>query len=273
MRKRRRRPNWPYRFALLVIAGLTLLYASVQAIIGAYTFESIFYQIDWTTAIISSLLDTTVAFWFVCVGASIGSFLNVVAYRLPIGRNVGGHSSCPYCRLQIDSGDNIPILGWLKIRGRCRSCRLPISIQYPLVELAVGLVFLAVYLSEFFFGGWNLPGEAGIPFSAGGLARISISVPLAVRLATYLFALGGLIGAALIAVRKQKVPFKLYFWCLVPLGISVLCAPDFIILRWRDALPAGGVEMRLDALVNMLCGSVAGIAMARLLAPLLYPGF
>lgn len=268
----RRRANWPYRFAWLSILGGVLVYVLIQTLIGANTFANLPYGIQWGNAFVSALLDATIVTWFVAVGACIGSFLNVVAYRLPLGRGVGGHSSCPYCCVAIERSDNVPVLGWLKIRGRCRVCRLPISIQYLLVELTVALIFGALYLSEFLIGGGNLPGVDGLPIGVGGMARISVSSVLVARLAVYALVLSGLVAAALIAARRLKVPLSLYLWCLLPIAVTTVALPSSQIVRWREVLPKG-VDMRLDALATVLCGCVAGIAMARLLAPLLFPGF
>ncbi|KAF0096222.1 MAG: leader peptidase (prepilin peptidase) / N-methyltransferase [Puniceicoccaceae bacterium 5H] len=79
------------------------------------------------------------------LGACIGSFLNVVILRLPRGETLGGRSHCS-CGQMIRWHDNIPILGWVILRGRARCCGSPFSIRYPLVELLVGLLFLGVWL-------------------------------------------------------------------------------------------------------------------------------
>ncbi len=85
-----------------------------------------------------------VAFWF-AVGGIIGSFLNVVIYRLPQGLSlVHPPSRCPACGRGIRWHDNVPVLGWLWLRGKCRDCGVKISPRYPLVELFVGLMFAAV---------------------------------------------------------------------------------------------------------------------------------
>jgi leader peptidase (prepilin peptidase)/N-methyltransferase len=79
-------------------------------------------------------------------GAIIGSFLNVVIHRLPPPRTsiVFPDSRCPSCEAAIAFYDNIPVLSYLVLRGRCRSCQVPISIRYPIVELLTGLLFIAV---------------------------------------------------------------------------------------------------------------------------------
>jgi leader peptidase (prepilin peptidase)/N-methyltransferase len=79
-------------------------------------------------------------------GASVGSFLNVVAYRLPAGLSlVSPPSHCPKCNHRLGSTENIPVFGWLRLRGRCRWCRTPISPRYPSVEALTGILFCAVY--------------------------------------------------------------------------------------------------------------------------------
>lgn len=100
------------------------------------------------------------------LGLSAGSFLNVVIHRLP-RRDQGlslawpRHSFCPACGAAIRWPDNIPVLSWLRLRGACRDCRRPISIRYPLVELASGILALSLlnrygpgplFLIQYYFG-------------------------------------------------------------------------------------------------------------------------
>lgn len=81
------------------------------------------------------------------LGLCIGSFLNVVIHRLPRGMSIGRprRSFCPKCERPIAARDNIPVLSWLMLGGRCRSCGAGISVQYPLVEAATGTAFVLVY--------------------------------------------------------------------------------------------------------------------------------
>jgi leader peptidase (prepilin peptidase)/N-methyltransferase len=75
------------------------------------------------------------AAWAACFGACIGSFLNVVVFRLPRRQSVvTPPSRCPSCQARIAPWDNLPVVSWLLLRGRCRRCRAPISLRYPLVE-------------------------------------------------------------------------------------------------------------------------------------------
>jgi leader peptidase (prepilin peptidase) / N-methyltransferase len=81
------------------------------------------------------------------LGASIGSFINVVVYRLPAGLSIlWPPSRCPHCLNQLKPYDNIPVLGWLWLKGRCRYCKSKISIRYPVVEAVTGFVFVLVFL-------------------------------------------------------------------------------------------------------------------------------
>jgi leader peptidase (prepilin peptidase) / N-methyltransferase len=83
--------------------------------------------------------DVALIFLF---GLAIGSFLNVVAYRLPRGESLNSPPShCPNCDTPIRKRDNIPVLGWLLLRGRCHACGEPFSWRYPAVELGTGLLF------------------------------------------------------------------------------------------------------------------------------------
>jgi leader peptidase (prepilin peptidase)/N-methyltransferase len=93
------------------------------------------------------MTTTLVALYVFVVGAVIGSFLNVVIHRYPLGESVVfPPSRCPSCRTHIKWYDNIPVLSWMVLLGRCRSCKAPFSIRYPLVEAANALFYLAIFL-------------------------------------------------------------------------------------------------------------------------------
>jgi leader peptidase (prepilin peptidase) / N-methyltransferase len=93
-----------------------------------------------------NIYDTIVQVIIFWLGAAIGSFLNVVVYRVPAKLSViWPPSRCPKCLHQLGMGENIPILGWLLLRGKCRHCRTPISIRYPLVEALTAVIFVLVY--------------------------------------------------------------------------------------------------------------------------------
>jgi leader peptidase (prepilin peptidase) / N-methyltransferase len=81
------------------------------------------------------------------VGASIGSFINVVVYRLPAKLSIlWPPSRCPHCLNQLKAYDNVPVLGWVWLKGRCRYCKSKISVRYPVVEVVTGIIFLLIFL-------------------------------------------------------------------------------------------------------------------------------
>lgn len=86
------------------------------------------------------MIETVFLFWFFFFGAAIGSFLNVVVYRLPLGKSLSyPPSHCPICSHPIRWYDNVPVVGWLHLGGKCRDCKSPISVRYPLIEGVCGV--------------------------------------------------------------------------------------------------------------------------------------
>lgn len=77
-------------------------------------------------------------------GLLLGSFLNVVTYRVPAGKSLLPSSRCPNCDAAIKPWQNVPVLSWIALRGRCASCKARISLRYPLVELGTGLTFAGI---------------------------------------------------------------------------------------------------------------------------------
>jgi leader peptidase (prepilin peptidase) / N-methyltransferase len=107
------------------------------------------------------------------LGAAVGSFLNVVVYRLPRGESlVSPGSRCPSCGTALRPYDNVPVVSWLVLRGRCRSCDAPISPRYPLVELLTALTFVAVALAR----GVDDDLVAELPFAAALIAVAAIDL-------------------------------------------------------------------------------------------------
>ena len=93
------------------------------------------------------------------LGACIGSFLNVVVYRVPAGKSIiYPPSHCPRCQHRLAPTENIPVLGWMLLKGFCRHCKAPIALRYPLVEAVTGLLFVLVFwqigLSGLTLGYW-----------------------------------------------------------------------------------------------------------------------
>jgi len=107
------------------------------------------------------------------LGTLVGSFLNVVVHRLPRGESVvHPRSRCPACGTQLAERDNVPVISWLVLRGRCRSCGVAISPRYPLVELATGLAFAAVVV----IAGFDIDLVWQLPLVAALLAAAAIDL-------------------------------------------------------------------------------------------------
>lgn len=121
------------------------------------------------------------------LGLVIGSFLNVVIWRVPRGESVvRPPSACPACGAGVRPRDNVPVLSWLLLRGRCRDCRAPISRRYPMVEALTGVLFAATawYLGP----SWALPAHLYLVAIGVALAAIDIDVhrlPDAITLPSY----------------------------------------------------------------------------------------
>ncbi|GAA4142937.1 prepilin peptidase [Leifsonia shinshuensis] len=162
-----------------------------------------------TLAVFALALGFVVVF-----GALIGSFLNVVVYRVPAGRSiVSPPSACGSCGTEIKPYDNVPVLSWLVLRGRCRSCRGAISVRYPLVEAATGVAFAVV--AWWFWAGPQAPAEpTGAALAAGVLEVVAylylaaISIALALidldthRLPNTIVLPSYLVGAALLGTAS-----------------------------------------------------------------------
>jgi leader peptidase (prepilin peptidase)/N-methyltransferase len=121
------------------------------------------------------------------LGLAVGSFLNVVIWRLPRGESVvSPPSHCPGCDTPISPRDNVPLLSWLVLRGRCRQCGERISVRYPLVELLTAA--LSAVMAWYFGLDWQLPAFLYLAAIAVALALIDLDVhrlPNAIVLPSY----------------------------------------------------------------------------------------
>ena len=126
-------------------------------------------------------------------GLAIGSFLNVVVYRVPAGMSVvHPRSACPNCGHEITARENIPLVSWLVLRGKCSGCATPISKRYPLVELAGASAFVVV-------GIWSAP-----QFAAASTVTASVSALLHLIAFLYLAAIS--LALAVIDIETHKLP-------------------------------------------------------------------
>ena len=198
-------------------------------------------------------------------GLLVGSFVTVVAHRVPRGESiVGPRSRCPACGVQIAAHDNVPVVSWVALRGRARCCGASISARYPLTELALGLLFAATTLVL-----WDEPGELAL-----GLVFVTM-----------------LLAITLTDLERRIIPNKILLVAAV-LGVAIAAATDPASLPERAiaAAAAGGLlflaalayprgmglgDVKLAAvmglflgrnvapaiLVALLAGSVVGLAM------------
>lgn len=147
------------------------------------------------------------------LGSSVGSFLNVVIYRLPHGLSlVRPASRCPACESPIRLWHNVPVLGWLMLRGRCADCEVAISARYPLIELLTGILFLAL---------WH--DLAGGLTTAEVIARSGFVLDVVIPFALYGVFIAGLIAIAFIDLDYFVIPDVMSLPA-IPLGILVTYA-------------------------------------------------
>lgn len=132
-------------------------------------------------------------------GSLIGSFLNVVVFRVPAGRSiVAPASACPSCGGRIRAFDNIPVVSWFLLRGRCRDCGAPISLRYPAVELFTALAFAAVTI-------WQIP---AIEHAAAVWSTTAVAAAL-LQLAAYLYLAAVSVALALIDFDTHRLPDRI----------------------------------------------------------------
>ena len=201
--------------------------------------------------------------WFafiVAFGACVGSFLNVVIYRLPRDKSlVRPGSACPACNTFIRFYDNIPLLSWLVLRGKCRYCKAPISIRYFLVELLTAALFAGVYLWFFHYEGrqTGLEGATAMQrfFAGGWLFYLAVMVLIAAFLA-----------ASAIDLELWIIPIQIC-WFVAVVGLAAAVAAGWIISPDISAayqlFPVAGVKMAAMA-VGAAIGTVVSLLALRL---------
>jgi leader peptidase (prepilin peptidase) / N-methyltransferase len=238
-------------------------------------------------------VETVIPFFFFLFGIVIGSFLNVCISRIPEGLSIVSPASrCPRCLNPIKPYDNIPLFGWLILRGKCRNCALPISPMYPLVEFATGLIFILTYYEY----GLTLLTLKWLIFSC--LIIVLLVTDLRVRLLPDLVNFPGLAMGLVFAFRVpipdstagmlffligfQKFPFQsdLFFNVLnavlgALVGSMLLwgAATLYKLVRKREGMGMGDVKMMamvgaflgprgafLTILLGTLLGSIIGVS-------------
>ncbi len=270
-RKRRYRTNW---MLLALMVGLLIAFSfyvfALPLIEGSVfrlqnpTKKSLpsELQMKWSNRTMLRSCEFLFLAWFFYLGASIGSFLNVVAWRVPEGRTiVFGGSKCPFCDSRLSFIDNTPVLGWIVLQGRCRTCRLPIAPRYLMIEIAVGGVFMWLALWQLVRGGINLPSWNGV--GRTGLVNIVLDPPWPL-IGIYLVhvAMFGVL-IMLATANGGRKPFPVLAMILIGLGLasSKIVNPSFDLIAWHLPFSKHGLS-NLGPLANpafsVLIGGAAG---------------
>jgi len=185
------------------------------------------------------------------MGAIFGSFLNVVAYRLPRGESLARpRSRCPRCETPIKPYDNVPVLSWLALRGRCRTCRSPISARYPLVEAGTGLLCALVVIAK----------------GADEQALLGLALVLL------------LVSVTLIDLDHRIIPNSLMLLgAVIAPALVLLVAPDDLPEHLIAAVAAGGFFLltvlaypRGMGMGDVKLAAVLGLFLGRAVAPALF---
>lgn len=196
------------------------------------------------------------------LGLAVGSFLNVVIYRVPLDLSVvRPRSACPGCGAMITWRDDIPVLSWLLLRGRCRSCGQPISVRYPLVELLNAAMWLGI-------AGWAVVNDrvALLPLllvlTSAGIALFAIDLehhrlPDAIVLPLYPVTLAGLALDGLVSGEWPVIP------ALVGVGIWLLVIGGLWLLTGGRGMGFGDVKLApvLGATLGWVSVSAAAVAL------------
>jgi leader peptidase (prepilin peptidase)/N-methyltransferase len=185
------------------------------------------------------------------MGLIIGSFLNVVVWRVPRGESLSSPAShCPKCDHPIRWWDNLPVVSWVVLRGRCRDCGEPISARYPLVELATGAIFAVV-------AWWVLTTPLPELVEGGTVSTSSTSIARIVTLAAFLYLAAISIALTLIDLDTHKLPNRIVLPAYV-VGIVLLATASLVVADF-DSLIRAGIGM-------------AAMFVAYFLMALAYPG-
>lgn len=162
-----------------------------------------------------------------CFGACIGSLMNVLVYRLPLGMGVVTQPShCPKCNTKLTWRENIPVLGWLLLKGKCRFCRAKISPEYPLVEFAVAVMFVLVWMQLY----WIPAGNGFLAQFTPDWARSGWEMTWPIY-AVVVLLFSGLLASTIIDARTFTIPLQIP-WAVTLIGVVVHTAWAAVV-QWR----------------------------------------
>jgi len=211
---------------------------------------------DWTDFAIALPTVINLAFMF-AFGACAGSFIHVVSYRMPAGLSViSPPSRCPTCGFRLPWYQNLPIIGYLTLRGRCGACKASIPVRYLLSELALGLLFMAIYAVLF------LPGTNDFWFPVGeGWWRAQGAPRALPALFVVLWATGALVAMTICDARTYLIPVAIPGWASLVafIGWPIVAAMS-LDAGFPFPVPAPPWPVGCAAI-----GAMGGLAIARLL--------
>lgn len=182
------------------------------------------------------------------VGAAIGSFLNVCIFRIPDGASIVFPAShCLSCKTRLKAYDNIPILSYLLLRGRCRECGTSISVQYPLVELGAGLAALVIFLF------WGLSWSLLMNFTFVASLIVVTVIDLRHQIIPHLITLPGIPLFAVAAVLFLDVsPLDSFLGIMIGAGTLYFVAVYYEWITDREGM--GGGDVNLLAMMGAFLG-------------------
>jgi leader peptidase (prepilin peptidase)/N-methyltransferase len=172
------------------------------------------------------------------LGLSVGSFLNVCIYRLPRGESlVSPPSRCPACGRRLRWFDNVPVVSWIWLRGRCGRCRAPISVRYPIVEIVTALVWLLIaWLTP---PGWLLASRLMLGTSLIALFVIDLEHQLLPNAIT----LPGIAAGLALSVVTPVGPLASLIGIVAGGGVLYAIAAGYYLVRHEEGMGMGDVKM------------------------------
>jgi len=229
--------------------------------------------VQFTDLIPPRIADVMIAGWSFFIGSSIGSFLNVVAWRMPRGMTINGRSHCPRCDNTLQWYDNLPVFGWLALGGRCRYCRLPISPRYPIVEAAVGLCVMWLVVRGVYSDASHLPFWPKRYGYSTALWMPYLSNDSLAMITYHVTGIACLWALALVRADGSRLPRQLIFWCLALVAVPMLVVPSFAVVPWtvRENNLWSADGQYLNAVMRVLTGAAMAVMLARMMVKYVCP--
>ena len=181
-------------------------------------------------------------------GAVIGSFLNVCIYRIPRSKSiVMPPSFCPGCEKPVKYYDNIPIISYIILRGKCRNCSTRISVRYPIVELVTAVLFLMIYRR------WNISYEMFFQMVFVSVLIVISFIDYDFQIIPDILSLGGLVLGIIISFKRVNFSFlDSLYGVLIGGGVLFVIAYGYQLIARREGM--GGGDIKLLAMIGAFTG-------------------